>query len=297
MHSTRFASGRTLAAAASIVIGAGLTVAATTAPANAAPATVTVAYDCAEATITVTSSKNLSNIVYQVDGTRTRLDELTGKVYVIDLDTLEGLQTTWVKSGNNHSGDGPGYGERFSFDFDATCVPVDLDVDDDGYPAPEDCNDDDVAINPGVPDVPNNGVDENCDGSDLHVATGPVRVTLIWDNGDDLDLWVTEPGGETVSYRTDAVPSGGYLDRDDNVGTCLSDPEAGGVENTVWDPAPSGTYTVQLSSFEDCVPDSPASYTIQVFVGGELVHTETGTTDRAGGSGDTFVNTFTFQVG
>lgn len=296
MHHNRIASRRTLTSAAGIVIGAGLAATAATTPAYAAPATVTLDYDCAEATITVTSSKDLSNIVYQVDGSPTRLDDLSGKVYVVDLDTLEGLETTWVKSGNNQSGDGPGYGQRFYFDYDATCAP-DLDVDDDGYPVPEDCNDDDAAINPGVPDVPNNGIDENCDGSDLVVATGPVRVTLIWDNDDDLDLWVTEPGGETVSWRNAAVPSGGYLDRDDNVGACFSDPEAGGVENTVWDPAPSGTYTVQLSSYRDCLESSPASYTIQVFVGGDLIHTETGTTDRSGGAGDTFVDTFTFQVG
>jgi hypothetical protein len=296
MHHYQIASRRTLAAAAGIVIGAGLAATAATTSAYAAPATVTLAYDCAEATVTVTSSKDLSNIVYQIDGSRTRLDELSGTVYVIDLDTLEGLETTWVKSGNNRSGDGPGYGQRFDFDYEATCAP-DLDVDDDGYPVPEDCNDNDPAINPGVPDIPNNGIDENCDGSDLHVATGPVRVTLIWDNADDLDLWVTEPGGETVSYRTTTVPSGGYLDRDDNVGACFSDPEAGGVENTVWDPAPSGTYTVQLSNYRDCVPSAPANYTIQVFVGGELVHTETGTTDRSGTPGDTFVNSFTFQVG
>jgi hypothetical protein len=296
MHHHRFPSRSALSGGAALAIGAGLALTAGFSPAYAAPATVSLDYDCAEATVTVTSSKDLSNIVYQVDGSPTRLEGLTGKVYVIDLDTLEGLETTWVKSGNNRSGDGPGYGQRFDFDYEATCAP-DLDADDDGYLVPDDCNDDDAAINPGVPDIPNNGIDENCDGADLHVATGPVRVTLVWDNADDLDLWVTEPGGETVSWRTTNVPSGGYLDRDDNVGRCGGDPEAGGVENTVWDPAPSGTYTVQLSNYNDCAVGTPASYTIQVFVGGELVHTQTGTTDSASGQGDTFVDSFTFDVG
>lgn len=297
MHHIRITSRRALVAGAGAVIGAGLAATAATAPASAAPATITLDYDCAEATITVTSSKNLSNIVYQVDGSPTRIGDLAGHTYVVDLETLEGLETIWVKSGNNQSGDGPGYGERFAFDYDTTCAPVDLDADDDGYPVPDDCNDNDPAINPGVPDIPNNGIDENCDGSDLVVATGPVRVTLIWDNADDLDLWVTDPGGETVSWRTTTVPTGGFLDRDDNVGACFTDPEAGGVENTVWDPAPSGTYTVQLSNFNDCAAGSPANYEIQVFVGGVLIHTETGTTDRSGSPADTFVDSFTFNVG
>lgn len=296
MHDHRIPSRPVLAGGAALAIGAGLALTAGFSPAYAAPATITLDYDCAEGDVTVTSSKDLSNIVYQVDGERTRIDDLTGQVYVIDLDTLEGLETTWVKSGNNLSGDGPGYGERFDFAYDEVCAPPDLDIDDDGYPVPEDCNDNDPAINPGVPDIPNNGIDENCDGADLVVATGPLRVTLIWDTDDDLDLFVTDPDGATVSYHNTSVPSGGFLDRDDNVGMCGSDAEAGGVENIVWDPAPSGTYTVQLSNYNDCAVGTPANYTIQVFRGGTLVQTETGTTDDASGSGDTFVHSFTYTV-
>lgn len=294
MHSTRRAGRAALVAIGGIAVSAGTVIGAGLAPAQAAPAQVTVDYDCEEATITVTSSKNISNIVWLVDGNHERVIDLAVQPYVVDLETLEGLESVWVKSGNNFSGDGPGYGERFDFDYDATCG--DLDADDDGYRVPDDCNDNDPAINPGVPDIPNNGIDENCDGSDLIVATGDVRVTLIWDNDDDLDLWVTEPGGETVSWHDKVVPSGGFLDRDDNVGQCGVDQEAGGVENTVWDPAPSGTYTVQLSNYNDCQVGTPANYIIEVYVGGSLVHTQSGTTDDGSGPNDTFVDSFTFDV-
>jgi len=36
------------------------------------------------------------------------------------------------------------------------------DEDDDGYPATEDCNDHDPEVNPGMPEIPGNGVDDDC---------------------------------------------------------------------------------------------------------------------------------------
>jgi hypothetical protein len=41
-----------------------------------------------------------------------------------------------------------------------------LDVDGDGYPQPADCDDASAAIHPNAPEIPDDGVDQNCDGRD-----------------------------------------------------------------------------------------------------------------------------------
>ena len=170
---------------------------------------------------------------------------------------------------------------------DATAPPVDADGD--GYVVENDCNDNDASINPGATDIPNDGIDQNCDGADLIVGDGTVRVTLSWGGDDDVDLHVIDPSGFRINYIDRTSPSGGTLDRDDNVNMCGNDPEPGGVENVFWPSspvAPSGTYTVEVYSYFDCLP-AQATYTLQVFVGGNLVETRTGTAGGGGGGGVT----------
>lgn len=81
---------------------------------------VTWSDDCS--TVTVDSTKELSNIVVRLDGalddgSEDDKTEYGGGVYTVDLDATD-ITVVWVKSGANASGDGPGYGERFELPED-----------------------------------------------------------------------------------------------------------------------------------------------------------------------------------
>ncbi len=72
-----------------------------------------------------------------------------------------------------------------------------------------------------------------------------LQVLLFWDTDKtDVDLHVTEPGGEVVNYtHTVSEQTGGRLDRDDTDGY--------GPEIYSLGSAPSGTYTIEAHYFGD----------------------------------------------
>lgn len=77
------------------------------------------------------------------------------------------------------------------FDFNAPVLTnqavtaVDRDQDGDGFFSQEDCDDLAPSVYPGAPDLPGNGIDEDCDGQDATVAlreTFPLPSLSIWPN-------------------------------------------------------------------------------------------------------------------
>lgn len=92
----------------------------------------------------------------------------------------------------------------------------------------------------------------------LNSGHGDFQATLTWDTTADLDLWVTDPFGETIIYYNPDSASGGHLDVDDTNGY--------GPENIFWPPgvAPEGDYLVQVDHFSGA---SPTGYAVLVQVG------------------------------
>ena len=51
--------------------------------------------------------------------------------------------------------------------YDTSCAPGQVDNDGDGFCADADCDDNDHTINLLADEIPNDGIDQNCDGDDL----------------------------------------------------------------------------------------------------------------------------------
>ncbi|MEL7222460.1 MAG: T9SS type A sorting domain-containing protein, partial [Bacteroidota bacterium] len=145
------------------------------------------------------------------------------------------------------------YAVRVSFDGDcimeSSCYTVDssfdVDQDGDGFFEWADCNDTLANINPIALDIPNNGIDENCDGVDLITSVRELEHILIkiYPNPvtDQLNIRLSEPLQYTVritdmqgrllgvfenqdAISMEFVPSGIYLVEivDDKMGWTVS---------------------------------------------------------------------------
>jgi hypothetical protein len=88
--------------------------------------------------------------------------------------------------------------------LDADCLgDDDADRDGDGAPWPEDCDDDDATVRPGLGDASCDGRDEDCDG-----VVDEDAVTLAWYQDEDGD------GFGVAGTRIDACArSGGWVER------------------------------------------------------------------------------------
>jgi hypothetical protein len=123
-----------------------------------------------------------------------------------------------------------------------------------------------------------------------------VRVSLVWDNRNDLDLHVTAPSGEEIFFGHRSSACGGALDVDRNVSGETKTP----VENVRWvrGTAPAGTYKVKVRNFRFHEPDSaPTPYRVEMEVGGELLFHEGVISPgrETGPSSDHQVATFEFR--
>jgi hypothetical protein len=122
----------------------------------------------------------------------------------------------------------------------------------------------------GAPEVLN-GLDDNCNGQvdEGFVQSGAVQITLGWNSPADIDLYVTDPFGEEISYADRDANSGGHLDRDAR-GACTNGET---TENVYWPQgsSPAGTYRVSANYFSNCSSAGVTRLVLSIMVGGQAL--------------------------
>jgi hypothetical protein len=116
-----------------------------------------------------------------------------------------------------------------------------------------------------------NGIDDNCNGQidEGFVGSGSIQITLWWQTGADIDMYVTDPTNETISYSHRNAASGGALDRDAR-GACTDNQT---TENVFWNTPtpPSGTYRVEAHYYSECNGAGPTPIVMSISVGGAVI--------------------------
>lgn len=112
----------------------------------------------------------------------------------------------------------------FDAQGDITCgSPADsggpTDADGDGYTSDIDCDDDDAAVNPGATEVPDNTIDDDCDGVVDEVA-------VDCDDGNPGTIDIVEPGGGCSYEYVDQDGDGFTFDVDCNDSNAAVSPAA-----------------------------------------------------------------------
>lgn len=120
-----------------------------------------------------------------------------------------------------------------------------------------------------------NGLDDNCNGvidEGCGYQTGNIQVTLGWNTGADLDLYVTDPYGHTISYQNRQSPSGGVLDHDAR-GACNPGQANNTIENVYWNTPqpPSGQYRIEVHYWGECRVADVTQATLSIAVGGQVI--------------------------
>ena len=133
---------------------------------------------------------------------------------------------------------------------------------------------------PGAPESCN-GLDDNCDGiidEGCGYSSGNIQITLAWNSGADLDMYVTDPAGYTISYQNRQSPSGGQLDQDAR-GACRASQPNNTIENVFWNSPqpPSGQYSVEIHYWGDCGSAGATTAVLSIAVGGQVIGAYTAT--------------------
>ena len=99
-----------------------------------------------------------------------------------------------------------------------------------------------------------------------------MQVTVAWDTGSDIDLYVTGPLGDTLSFQRPSTPSGARVDHSGR-GDCSESMANARIENIRWvgDRPAGGIYDVEVRYWGECITGGgPTNVTVSVAVGREI---------------------------
>lgn len=98
---------------------------------------------------------------------------------------------------------------------------------------------------------------------------GEIEIGLLWENTNDLDLYVIDPQGAIIFFGTRRSASGGELDVDRNAG-CQRDLTSKPVEHVVW-PAgqvPRGEFKILVHEYSNCGHPDPTPFRVELVAAG-----------------------------
>ncbi len=121
-------------------------------------------------------------------------------------------------------------------------------------------------------------------------ASGDIRISLLWNNRNDLDLRVTPPSNQEITFRNKRSACGGRLDIDMNFQERMSNQP---IENIFWahGGAPAGRYEVRVGQFSTRDAQD-TDYRVEVVAGNQVTHFS----GRVSGSGMDLVTTFHYDA-
>jgi Bacterial pre-peptidase C-terminal domain len=104
---------------------------------------------------------------------------------------------------------------------------------------------------------------------EISLTGGAFTATLRWTGTADLNLFVRDPSGRTVSWSSPQIPDGGDLQIDSN--TRCETPSDEPVEHSYWPTLITGDYEVWAWSEDGCGRSADTPFTLEVKVNGTAI--------------------------